>query len=74
MMTKTRSIIFVNMISGPTTFIQLSMLSTLVQPNHANGTPQPPRNNTDAMSAKTPAVANSPMKKMRKRKPEYSVM
>ena len=46
----------------------------MVQPNQANGTPQPPRNSTEAIRANTPAVANSPMKKIRKRKPEYSVM
>ena len=62
------------MISGPATFIQSSTSSSVSQPNQLNGTPQPPRNSTAAMNANTPAVANSPMKKMRKRKPEYSVM
>ena len=74
MMKKTMTIILVNKISGPTMFIQLSMLSIVVQPNHENGTHQPPRNRTDAIMENTPAVANSPMKKIRNRKPEYSVM
>ena len=71
MMMNTNNIILVNIIKGPTTFIQLSIESIEVQPNHENGTPQPPRNSTDAIIAKTPAVANSPIKKIKKRKPEY---
>ena len=74
MMKNTTTIILVKRINGPTMFIQLSMPASEVQPNHRNGTPQPPRNRMDAIIEKTPAVANSPMKKMRKRKPEYSVM
>ena len=68
------TIILVNTINGPATFIQFETLSIDVQPNHANGTPQPPRKSVLAIIANTPAVANSPMKKMRNRKPEYSVM
>src|SRR5215204_4730213 len=69
-----RASILVTMIRGPTTFIQSSTESTLFQPNQLNGMPQPPRNSTLAMSVNTPTVANSAMKKIRKRKPEYSVM
>ncbi len=74
MMMKVSTNILVNMISGPARFIQLSTLSMVVQPNQSNGMPQPPRNSTEAMRANTPAVANSAMKKIRNRKPEYSVM
>ena len=54
--------------------VQLSTSSRLSHPNQANGMPQPPRNSTEAMRANTPAVANSAMKKIRNRKPVYSVM
>ena len=74
MMINVSSIILVSMISGPATFIQSSTSSSVSHPNQLNGTPHPPRNRTEAMNANTPAVANSPMKKMRKRNPEYSVM
>ena len=66
--------IFVTRISGPPTFIQSSTSSSVSQLNQANGTPHPPRNSTEAISENTPTVANSAMKKIRKRKPEYSVM
>ena len=74
MMMNAINIILVIMMMGPATFIQLATESTSVQPNHANGTPHPPRNSTEVSRENTPAVANSPMKKMRKRNPEYSVM
>ena len=74
MMMNDRAIIFVNRINGPAMFIQSSTPSRLSHPNQANGTPHPPRNSTEAISEKTPTVANSAMKKIRKRKPEYSVM
>ena len=61
--------IFANSTSGPITFIQLLSKAT-----HAVGTAQPPRNSVAAMAAKAPAVANSPMKNSRKRRPLYSVM
>ena len=70
----TSNIILVNIINGPAKFIQLSIESIYVQPNHANGTPQPPRNKTEAIIANTPAVANSPIKKIKNLKPEYSVI
>ena len=74
MMMNDSTIILVNMISGPPMFIQLSTESSVSHPNQANGTPQPPRNRIEAISENTPTVANSAMKKIRKRKPEYSVM
>ena len=74
MMMKLRTIIFVNRISGPPMFIQLSIESISVHPNQRNGMPQPPRNRIDPIRENTPTVANSAMKKIRKRKPEYSVM
>ncbi len=37
------------------------------------GTYQPPRNIVAASAEKIPAVANSPMKNIRKRRPLYSV-
>jgi hypothetical protein len=83
MMTKVSKIIFVKRMSGPPMFIQLPTPSNspdapaslaVSQPNQENGRLQPPRNSTAAMRLNTPAVANSAMKKMRNRKPEYSVM
>ena len=74
MMRNDSTIILVKRISGPPRFIQSATPSRLSQPNQANGTPQPPRKSTEAISENTPTVANSAMKKMRKRKPEYSVM
>src|SRR5690606_7110159 len=66
MMMKLSRIILVKMISGPATFIQSATSSRPVQSNQLNGTPQPPRKSTEAMSENTPTVANSAMKKMRK--------
>src|SRR5215217_2216632 len=74
MMRNDSTIILANMISGPATFIQSATSSSVSQLNQLNGTPQPPRNSTAAISENTPTVANSAMKKIRKRKPEYSVM
>src|SRR3954453_18635317 len=79
---KLKTTILVNRMSGPTTFIQLAtpskspppVVEGVVQPNQAKGTPQPPRNKTLAIRLNTPTAANSAMKKIRKRKPEYSVM
>src|SRR3954467_9841094 len=77
---KLSTIILVNRMSGPATFIQPgtppnSPPSPVVcQPNQENGTAQPPRNSTLAIRLNTPTAANSAMKKIRKRKPEYSVM
>ena len=51
---------------GPSTFITFESESM-------KGTPQPPRNSDEARAANAPALANSAMKKSRKRMPEYSV-
>ena len=74
MMRNDSTIIFVNRISGPPTFIQSATSSSRSQLNQRTGRPTRRGTAPQAISENTPTVANSAMKKIRKRKPEYSVM